>query len=58
MTNATDVTIAPLIPPLLYLDQNPLVKRNVQKRPFLELSSPSSETEELMINEIEETIQR
>ena len=31
---------------------------NVQERPFLELSSPNTETEELMMNKSEETIQR
>ena len=58
MTNAKDVTNDPQIPPLRSQDQTPLVKGNVQKRPFLELSSPNSETEELMMNKIEETIQR
>ena len=58
MMNAKDVTNDPQIPPLRYQDQTPLVKGNVQKRPFLELSSPNSETEELMMNKIEETIQR
>ena len=32
MTNATDGTDDPQIPPLRYQDQNPLVKGNVQKR--------------------------
>ena len=56
-TNAKDVTNDPQIL-LRYPDQTPLVKGNVQKRPFLELSSPNSETEEIMMNKIEETIQR
>ena len=36
---------------------NPFGKKNVQKRPFLELSNPSNETEKLMMNKIEETNQ-
>ena len=36
----------------------PLWLGNVQKRPFAELSSPSSETEELMMIKIEEPIHR
>ena len=58
MTNATDATNDPQILPLRYQVQTPLVKGNVQKRPFVELSSPSSETEELMMIKIEETIHR
>ena len=58
MTNAKDVTNDSQIPPLRYQNQTPLVKGNVRKRPFLELSSPNSETEELMMNKIEETIHR
>ena len=58
MTNATAVTNDPQILPLRYQDQTPLVEGNVQKRPFFEFSSPCSETEELMMNKIKETIQR
>ena len=57
MTNATDVTNDPQIPPLRYQGQTPMVNRNVQKRPFLVLSSTSSETEKLLMNKIE-TIQQ
>ena len=51
MTNATDLTKDPQIPPLRYQDQTPLVEANVRKRPFFELRSPNGETEELMAEE-------
>ena len=58
MTNFKVVTNDSQIPPLRYQDQTPLVQGNVQKRLFLELSSPYSETEKLRMNKIEETVQR